>query len=56
MNDYGKSLKRMSLNQLLQQRNLWEQRSRKNKWFYSLPMHQAVNAEIERRERERNAA
>ncbi len=51
MNDYGKSLKRMSYEDLIRQRNLWELRSRENRWFYSLPMHQAVNAEIERREK-----
>lgn len=56
MNDYGKDLKRMSLNELRHQRNLWRLRSKENRWFYSLPMHQAVVNEIERREKkERNA-
>lgn len=57
MNDYGKSLKRMSFKELQRQRNLWRLRSKENRWFYSLPMHQAVLDEIERREKkERNAA
>ncbi len=57
MNDYGKSLKRMSFKELLRQRDLWRLRSNQNSWLYSLPMHQAVNAEIERREKiQRRAA
>lgn len=57
MNDYGKGLKRMSLNELRRQLNLWRLRSKENRWFYSLSMHQAVVNEIERREKkERKAA
>ncbi len=51
MNDYGKSLKRMSFSELRRQRDLWQIRSKENRWFYSLPMHQAVIDEIERREK-----
>lgn len=55
--DYGKSLKRMSFEELLRQRDLWRLRSKENRWFYSLPMHQAVVAEIERRKKiQRRAA
>lgn len=51
MNDYVKGLKRMSFKELQRQRDLWRLRSKQNKWFYSLPMHQAVLGEIERREK-----
>lgn len=49
MNDYGKSVKAMKFSELVRQRELWRKRSKENSWFYSLPMHQAVVDEIERR-------
>lgn len=55
--DYGKSLKRMSFEELLRQRDLWRLRSKENRWFYSLSLHLAVLDEIERREKiQRRAA